>query len=808
MVLSEVTNTLLSPESERMISKISPPTPNVLDCSIACALLDEMEKIDPVEVLTEPNVLSLLPAEDIGRLGTLNKEFKKRIYVDSLQSAWYYACANFASVNQLYLPMSRLQVDKDNWKMIFFNQLLICKNKWVEATVAEEEEQASSVKTQSFKINVAARFRPGERKEKSVLLPLHQRLKLLRKQQKEGGSGMLGSKMPQEYLDPIMGNVMNSPVKLPSSGKTVERKVVLAQVKRNPIDPFDGSPLTPDMLVVDLELKNKIVEYKEKRKTSMRGGSSKDCENEAGSGKTDDDEKDNFRVDSDDIKALTSCGGEITPELLTALLEADRLENSIKTLNEEMSMNACKKVKKEGGSEEEEGAGEGEEGEEGAETTDNVVTTSLKPANLREMEKKIEEKAKENDLEQIIGNAHKKEARILAVEKSRTIMLVDGIGIRPFLFDGGCYSATTKQDSLYSTSGKYSVMSALNGFNACLLAYGQTGSGKTHTIFGPEGVIERSLVAARESEERGESAAQITRCVERVCDGGVGLAIRACCDLAVGLKLDNHFNDGIKGSDHVGKEVEGKLNVQYVQIYNEKVSCLLGSETAVHLRGEALQGARTVSINSIVELLNLLLVAESNKKRAATAMNERSSRSHSILIFNVTQKNSRTDTVIKSTLHLVDLAGSERLKKSKVEGLHKAEAIGINGSLLVLGKVINALVEKKRHVPYYESKLTTLLKQSIGGNSRTTALVCARMDDSHGPETLQSLRFGERCASVSNAVATAATNATEALKQIEVSLKTCEETMQRFRERNMTHLPAFKQVEEKYRLLVLKKAEF
>jgi len=140
-------------------------------------------------------------------------------------------------------------------------------------------------------------------------------------------------------------------------------------------------------------------------------------------------------------------------------------------------------------------------------------------------------------------------------------------------------------------------MNALNGFNACLLAYGQTGSGKTHTIFGPEGIIEKSLIAARESESRGESAAQVTNCVERICNGEVGLAIRACCDLAVGLKLDRNYKEGIKGNDHVGDDVEGKLNVQYVQIYNEKVSCLLGSETAVHLRGEVLQGARTVSIN-------------------------------------------------------------------------------------------------------------------------------------------------------------------------------------------------------------------
>lgn len=104
-------------------------------------------------------------------------------------------------------------------------------------------------------------------------------------------------------------------------------------------------------------------------------------------------------------------------------------------------------------------------------------------------------------------------------------------------------------------------------------------------------------------------------------------------------------------------------------------------------------------------MLELLCLAEQNKKRAATAMNERSSRSHSILVFNISQRNVERDSLVKSVLHLVDLAGSERLKKSKVEGMHKSEAININRSLMVLGKCVNALVEKKRHVPYFESKV-------------------------------------------------------------------------------------------------------
>ena len=529
-----------------------------------------------------------------------------------------------------------------------------------------------------------------------------------------------------------------------------------------------------------------------------------------------------FARRSNDIKALTSEGGDITPELLSALLEADRLENSLKALNEEINMDACKvqKEKGEGGGNKNEETGEHNNDNDNNASKDASRSTALMEP-LANMEAKKSEKAKEADLEQIINQQVKKEARILAVEKSRAIMLVGGLGIRPFLFDGGCYGGSTAQASLYSRSGKYSVMSALNGFNACLLAYGQTGSGKTHTIFGPEGIINSALQCSRDSEQRGESVSQIAKSVENCCKGEAGLAIRACCELAVGLKLDknaamggdnlyadNNFENLSGGmNNNVGNSVRGSLSVQYVQIYNEKISCLLGSDQAVNLRGDVLSGARTVAITSIVDLMNLLSHAESNKMRAATAMNDRSSRSHSVLIFNILQTDENTNMMVKSTLHLVDLAGSERLKKSKVEGVHKKEAIGINGSLLVLGKCISALVEKKRHVPYYESKLTTLLRQCFGGNSRTTAMMCARMDDDHGNETLQSLRFGERCAAVSNMVASKATNAKAAVEAIEKSLKICEETLEGLRGRGLTHLPTYAGVEEKYKGLLLKKGE-
>ena len=151
---------------------------------------------------------------------------------------------------------------------------------------------------------------------------------------------------------------------------------------------------------------------------------------------------------------------------------------------------------------------------------------------------------------------------------------------------------------------------------------------------------------------------------------------------------------------------------------------------------------------------------------------------------------------MSSTLHLVDLAGSERIKKSGATArgsARKAEAVGINGSLLVLGKVIAALVEARSHVPYLEAKLTTLLRAALGGASRTTALICCRRDDAHADETLQALRFGRRCALVSNVAQTiAARSARDALRAVDATLAECEKAAAALAARGKTKLPAYR----------------
>jgi len=248
-----------------------------------------------------------------------------------------------------------------------------------------------------------------------------------------------------------------------------------------------------------------------------------------------------------------------------------------------------------------------------------------------------------------------------------------------------------------------------------------------------------------------------------------------------------------------------------VQIYGEEVSCL-ASGRAVRMREEVagapvlLQGAEPVECRCAADLMQLLLTGETRKRRAETAMNHRSSRAHTVLAVTVLQARRARPGVPAARsathLHLVDLAGSERVKKSRATGSRLTEAVGINSSLMVLGRCIAALVEEARHVPYYESQLTLLLRSAFGGNSRTTAVVCCRQDDEHGDETLQALRFGERCATVTNqASACVASSVDEALKAIDEALRLCEEQMQGLEQRGKSGLPAYAKLQGRYREL-------
>ncbi|EKX44543.1 hypothetical protein GUITHDRAFT_46798, partial [Guillardia theta CCMP2712] len=301
------------------------------------------------------------------------------------------------------------------------------------------------------------------------------------------------------------------------------------------------------------------------------------------------------------------------------------------------------------------------------------------------------------------------------------------VGVRSFRFSN-VMDAQVGQEDVYSNFARNAVISSLNGFNSCVLAYGQTGSGKTFSLFGPPQWMD---------ELEGTSSK-------------LGIVVRSMWEL-------------LDAREKMAREKLSALaiSVQYVQVYQEVVTDLVDGKK-VNLRtsssGFELHGAAETTVASRRDLLEVFRRGEENKRYRATAMNERSSRAHTILVVNLQQNRSKDSAgvdrteqlIIRSQLVLADLAGCEHISKSKVEGSAKREAASINSGLLVLKKCIKALNEERSHVPFLESRLTMLLKGALGGSSRTYVLVTGTLEDSHGDETIEALRFGEHCQNITN----------------------------------------------------------
>ncbi|KAH7296834.1 hypothetical protein KP509_26G041000 [Ceratopteris richardii] len=260
------------------------------------------------------------------------------------------------------------------------------------------------------------------------------------------------------------------------------------------------------------------------------------------------------------------------------------------------------------------------------------------------------------------------------------------------------------------------IRSVLDGFNVCIFAYGQTGSGKTHTMTGPNN--------------------------PSPSDWGVNL--RALNDL---------FHISQSRKDHMTYGI----GVQMIEIYNEQVKDLLstdGSNKRLEIRNNSQQNglnvpdASMMSVNCTQDVLDLMSLGHKNRAVGSTALNERSSRSHSVLTVHVKGIDQVSGAILRGCLHLVDLAGSERVDKSEATGDRLKEAQHINKSLSALGDVIAALAQKNSHVPYRNSKLTQLLQGSLGGQAKTLMFVHISPDEESYSETLSTLKFAERVASV------------------------------------------------------------
>jgi kinesin family protein C1 len=280
----------------------------------------------------------------------------------------------------------------------------------------------------------------------------------------------------------------------------------------------------------------------------------------------------------------------------------------------------------------------------------------------------------------------------------------------PFTFDR-VFSCTASQAAVFEEISQL-VQSALDGYPVCIFAYGQTGSGKTYTMEGPKDLNESNM-------------GMIPRAVHQI--------------FATAEKLKE------KGWEYV---MEG----QFVEIYNETIHDLLGdgeTNKKHEIRHQAgnktiITDVKTVILDTPDKVTALLKKASQNRAVAATLCNERSSRSHSVFTLRLNGKNNATQETCEGLLNLIDLAGSERLSVSGATGDRLKETQAINKSLSSLGDVIAALANKEAHIPYRNSKLTYLLQNSLGGNSKTLMFVNISPLPESFQETLCSLRFATK----------------------------------------------------------------
>jgi kinesin family protein 18/19 len=290
---------------------------------------------------------------------------------------------------------------------------------------------------------------------------------------------------------------------------------------------------------------------------------------------------------------------------------------------------------------------------------------------------------------------------------------------RQYAFDF-VFHQNSGQQSLYLNTTKFLIHGVLDGYNATVFAYGQTGSGKTYTMIGTQ--------------------------------EDPGIMVRVMQDL-------------FRHASNQGKQqgVQYRVTVSFLEVYNENIRDLL-SETEEYLdlredpiKGPVVAGITEVEANSSDEIMSLLHQGNGKRSQAATAANEVSSRSHAVLQV-VVECRDRAPGVVANIkvgkLSLVDLAGSERAANTKNTGVRLVEGANINRSLLALGNCIKALGEKGKgnFVPYRDSKLTRLLKDSLGGNCRTVMIANISSADSSFEETLNTLKYANRAKNIKTTV--------------------------------------------------------
>lgn len=311
------------------------------------------------------------------------------------------------------------------------------------------------------------------------------------------------------------------------------------------------------------------------------------------------------------------------------------------------------------------------------------------------------------------------EIEVAKAEKERPTGTADP-ATKSFVFDHA-YGWDTAQRSLYEDLGRPIVEQALRGFNGTIFAYGQTGSGKTFSMMGDESN-----------------------------PGIIPLLNFELFDRLAAMQAESPSRSFL-------------VLVSFLEIYNECIKDLLNpSDKQLMIRehpdlGVYVQDLAELVVKDAADVVRLLDQGQKVRHVAATAMNDRSSRSHSCFTIKIEQKtveragNKEKTTTLGAKINLVDLAGSERAEKTGATGETLKQGASINKSLSALGNVINALAEGKvSHVPYRDSKLTRLLQHSLGGNSLTVMVAAVSPADDNYDETLSTLQYANRAKNIKN----------------------------------------------------------
>lgn len=277
---------------------------------------------------------------------------------------------------------------------------------------------------------------------------------------------------------------------------------------------------------------------------------------------------------------------------------------------------------------------------------------------------------------------------------------------------GNVFDQTIGQEKIFNSIAQEAVDMVCQGYNATIFAYGATSSGKSFTMFGTP--------------------------------NNPGIIPRSCQTLF----------QNINKKDDV---VDANMKCSFLEIYREQIRDLLSPETDTNLklRQSSIKGVYVQSliekyVYTSQEILSTIETGTLQRTTASTALNSVSSRSHAVITLTLMQKMSDGSETI-SKLNLVDLAGSENVDKSEVQGIELSEAQTINKSLSCLGNVIYALTEKGRgHIPYRDSKLTYLLQDSLGGNSKTILIATVSPSRNCYSETINTLKFAKRAKEIKN----------------------------------------------------------